>query len=528
MQLEAIRLASLYNSKSPDMIYEEVGSVTSAPLPNHNSAQLVTDQYDTFTNVKQEMNQHRLGRVNDMVDDEDMYDDALSVRQSMGLMITIERENNEDDGLYDDAVSIRHSMGLPTTAGSDSNDEGLYDDAVSIRHSMGVDSSGGGGKLPLRQLQSGSSSEMDVDLNFEELLYDDTASIQALIVNNQVPNQNDMYDDASTTQEQMKQLANDKTLSSNELSCDNPQPYLKAKPTAPDVYTPTAPFSPERRRKMTTRRGRLPKTKKQSNSSSENLQQQPLPEDGSPVLLPQSPQRSPVLKNKKSLRQQATVLSDNVPIAWQFKLNATKQNEPQSSSPGTTPTQQPHPPIRHDRNVNHLQLSVPTFHNMTSNHINSSSPMSSPLSERSSNLSPVFTSGNHFPHPMVSSSSLSSFITPPNSASSHVSRSVSPTYMMIPEQPNIYESMSSSSGEYSNPRIESPRVRSPLNLVDGGINRLESGIKKMQLSSRNSVPAFSSSTNSLTPPPPPPSRRHNGHAPRPPPRPARLSSPFDI
>ena len=591
-----------FNPSLPEMIYED----TTTFRQSVSSTDSVDEQYDTFSNARklvsggqsvkhvtatalQETNDVEIedplyddtlslqSQISDSRRDcdnnwnEDLYDDAVSVRKSIGLPTT--NHSHHDEESYDDAVSVRRSMGLPTMMNHSPLDTGgLYEDAVSLRQSIGVtDSSHKGGAyndtISLRQSSNVTQTNM-------EGVYDDAVSLRESSskggVYGGVPMDNeDTYDDAVSVRRSLNiggmtngisprlhngnsskdngwSVNRDRSFSTTSIKTGEemkrmPQPYEKVKlKSNGQIQEPT--YGDIKRRKMTTRRIKLPSVdsaqptdKRQrppltpSSSVGSNVQQQP-----------KSPSRSPV-SDKKDLVQQATVLSPNVPVAWQYRLNAlSKESDYIIPLKQATPIdQQPyeeikpssrfpfHEPPNHQNpqkpQRNHLkpsskpppiQTTSPTVSEGSNNTVHS--PYSrSPVTEYHHQQHQYSSINQHSPSPNL---------VPPTHLG--VPRSASPTYMTIPEHRDIYSSLSS--GEFSgslSPSSPNRRPRSPGDhKEDVTMSVFEYGVRKMRLSSRKSVPVVGSN-----PPQSPPTERRrvsSGYGYNFPPKPVHVSNPF--
>ena len=477
----------------PEMIYEETANFRQTLSPTHP----VEELYDNFINVSKAvgMDTRKTSDSGLSMTEDTLYDDAVSVASGK---LTNKVNNGDNEDLYDDAVSMRRSMGVSvgvamTKQIQDCNkEEDLYDDAIVVRKSMLENS----------------------PTNKEDEMYDDVTSLRQSVINGGVvttpTTDDDTYDDAITLRQSLVGVGFQGLLPIRDRSVSvggdtrAPLPYERIQ-LGPDPNIPPQPiYDLTRRKKMTTRRKQLPLGSSGTPSPNHGrMGRRPLTVHvmGHGEGVPKSPERSPDNK-RKSASDQATVLSPNVPVAWQYRMNVIQSKSPGQSaatSKQTTPTD-PSPYEEQPSRINHLQEPSPYIC------VNNQAPPINPKP-----YPPTSPDQNQYPIHQYSSIKLSpnpTHFAPP------IPRPGSPTYMTIPERKDIYSSFSSSSGEYSPSPSPSKEERST---------------KKVQLREQKSVPVIGSH------PPVPPHRERrrvtNGHthvSPQRSPRPLRSSNPFQI
>ncbi len=487
----------------PEMIYEDTANFRQSLSPAHP----VEEQYDTFINVKKAVSieTRQTSDSGSSITEDPLCDDTVSLASGKS---TNQVNNCEDEDLYDDALSVRQSMGVSVGVAMSkqtqvcNEEEDLYDDAIVVRKSM----------------------SRNPPTNQEDELYDDVTSLRRSVVNGGVATtpttDNDTYDDAITLRQSLVGVSNmgsqgntvpirDRSVS---VGGDTraPLPYERIQ-LRPDPEIPPEPiYDMTRRKKMTTRRKALPFGSSGTPSPDHTrMGRRPLTVHvmGHGEGVPKSPERSPDSK-RKSASDQVTVLSPNVPVAWQYRMNVIQSKsagQSAATSKQTTPTdpspyeEQPIVPSR----INHLQEASPYI--CISNQAPPIHPKPHPPTSPDPNQYHIHQ------YASIKLPSNSTHFAPP------IPRPGSPTYMTIPERKDIYASFSSSSGEYSpspSPSKEDVTL---------------SGMKKIQLGEQRSVPI----AGSHPPIPPHRDRRRvsNGHTHVPPersPKPIRSSNPFQI
>ena len=516
------------SSRTQEQLYDDTKSVRqSMGLSNTNNPNLLYEVdengYDDASSVRQSMGLSSPPQLCNIV--ENGYDDASSVRQSMGLSSPPQLCNIVENG-YDDASSVRQSMGLSSTNDSlqNCNDEELYDDATSVRQSVE--------KLDENDEMYDDAITIRQSMSIQDISQT-TTNVSALdnknTTNGSIDN-NGLYNDAGSVK---AAISKDESITDS-VSCNDkksvPQPYEQVKIRSKNVKVTESLYSSITKRKTTTRRKKLP------SSDAVMLSSQLAKQNHRPLvssisvgyIQPTSLERSPKT-NKRQLSEQVTMLSPNVPIAWQYRKAALSKESDQlspthqqsyhsqqqsavqannasvyqetSHNPSSTKQSQQSPSQVNSRSVyQEIRSSPPhTRHLLT----NSSSPLTSGSSSPNSHHSPIF--------PREYSVFTSRISPPPQNAS--------PTYTSIPEQRDIYSSFSSGdSGEYSTAQQSpySSRRITTNNSNNGSVST------KMKLTNRQSVPAIGYKSRQ---PLLPPVTKHTSvyNAPQ---KPLRLSNPF--
>ena len=497
-----------HESDSSSMEVESVNGIST------NSLETIEDElYDDAQSIRPPP--HTNGHSAIGTDEEQLYDDAQSIRPPPHTNCH-SAINTDEEQLYDDAQSIRPPPRTNCHSAINTDEEQLYDDAQSIR--------------PPPRTNGHSAISTDEE---QQLLYDDAYSVgRGIERSNEVPPSSNngyfetenLYDDAIT----LKNAINSTNCALSPARPIVPQPYeevgikLRRKSEYEETNSGDRP-----RRKMTRRRSKLPslESSEPPSSAATNGRQRPL---GPSISVDNYPSSKPSGSRQRRVSQPPSASPNNIPVAWQYKmdvLSKAKETKEQESSHLQDPGPQhvpAHRPMVQERSTQQKKQPRPRNQSRVPPLPVPSSPSHSPIT-----VSPSHEQNRHShnrliePYAMVASPSrLKARF---SSDSQLLSRSVSPTYMTVPEHPPLRYSSSVSSTE-APPTPPSPKPRSPGdNKEDVAFSILQGGVRKMKLSERVSVQG---SVGFHSQQPTPNNRPTNGPPTKPLYKPLRVVNPF--